>query len=105
MLVDVQAYLGAEKPETLATEIFEVAREPQYAVVVQNREHGYMRIWDVYRSEALATEQVNRLTNAIQFGILCLVRYHVLEGSFEDHPDLPGYCTSEDPELVSEVAE
>jgi len=105
MLVQVQAYLGPDKPETLAEAVFEVSREPQYAVVTQLRETGHTQIWDVYRNEALATQWTERLTNAVQFGILCVARYTLLPGTPEDHPDLDSWGESEDPELALAVAE
>jgi len=99
MLVHVEAYLGPNKPETLAEATFEVSREPQYAVVTQNRETGDTQIWDVYASEQRAADWTESLTNSVQFGILCVVR--TSEASLLDLPHALG---SEDPELALEVA-
>jgi hypothetical protein len=80
-LVQLEAYLGPDKPETLAEGIFQVrdGDEYKYAVVVQQRDSGETRLAAPFYEELYAAAVIDTITDSRQFGILCVVRQTVVE--------------------------
>lgn len=78
-LVQVEAYLGPEKPETIAEAVIAIPdgkdhRDYHYAVVRQDYATGNTSVVSLDESEAEALKEVRAYTTHKGFGILCNVR-------------------------------
>ena len=78
-LVQVEAYLGPEKPEAIAESVIEIPdgkdhRDYHYAVVRQDYATGNTNLVDLCETERQALGSVQSSTTHRGFGILCNVR-------------------------------
>lgn len=78
-LIQVEAYLGPEKPDTIAEGVVEIPdgkdhRNYHYAVVRQDRTTGNCNLVDLTETEREALGSVQASTTHKGFGILCNVR-------------------------------
>lgn len=83
-LVQVEAYLGPDKPDTIAEAVVAIPdgkdhRDYHYAVVAQHRETGECSLVGLTESEGVALEELEQATSSRRFGILCNVRTELVQ--------------------------